>query len=65
MYTGVPRTADVVAATPIVVLRLSRASMERLEATEPALAAALHRWLATALSERLNDTLHTFDALMD
>jgi hypothetical protein len=39
--------------------------MERLEATEPALAAALHRWLATALSERLNDTLHTFDALMD
>ena len=65
MYTGVPRTADVVAATPIVVLRLSRASMEWLEATEPALAAALHRWLATTLSERLNDTLHTFDALMD
>ncbi len=65
MYTGVPRTADVVAETPSVVLRLSRASIERMEATDPELAAALHRWLATTLSERLNDTLHAFDALMD
>ena len=31
MYTGVPRTADVVAETPSVVLRLSRASIERME----------------------------------
>ena len=46
MYTGVPRTADVVAETPSVVLRLSRASIEQMEAAEPELAAALHRWLA-------------------
>jgi sulfate permease, SulP family len=65
MYTGAPRTADVVAETSSVVLRLSRATIERLEVTEPPLAAALHRWLATALSERLNDTLHAFDTLMD
>jgi SulP family sulfate permease len=65
MYTGASRTADVVAEIPSVVLRLSRASIERMEATEPELAAALHRWLATALSERLNDTLHAFEALMD
>ena len=32
MYTGVPRTADVVAETPSVVLRLSGASIERIEA---------------------------------
>ena len=65
MYTGVPRTADVVAETPSVVLRLSRASIERMEAAEPELAAALHRWLAMTLSERLSDTLRAFDALLD
>src|SRR4029453_17013105 len=65
MYTGVPRTADVVAETPCVVLRLSRASIERLEADEPELAAALHRWLARTLAERLDDTLKGFDALLD
>ena len=65
MYSGVPRTADVVAETPSVVLRLSRASIERMERSDPELAAALHRWLATTLSVRLNDTLHAFDALLD
>jgi SulP family sulfate permease len=65
MYTGVPRTADVVAETPSVVLKLSRASIEQMEGAQPELAAALHRWLAMTLSERLNDTLHTFDALFD
>ena len=65
LYTGVPRTADVVAETPSVVLRLSRASIERLEADEPELAAALHRWLAVTLAERLTDTQKAFDALLD
>ena len=65
MYTGVPRTADVVAETPSVVLRLGRDEIERMEAAEPELAAALHRWLATTLSERLNDTLRAVDALLD
>jgi SulP family sulfate permease len=65
MYTDVPRTADVVAETPCVVLRLSRASIEQIERSDPGLAAALHRWLATTLSVRLNDTLHAFDALLD
>ncbi|MGZ8591245.1 MAG: SulP family inorganic anion transporter [Actinomycetota bacterium] len=65
MYTGVPRTADVVAETPSVVLRLSKESIERLEAEEPELAAALHRWLARTLAERLSDTLRAFDALLD
>jgi hypothetical protein len=50
---------------PSVVLRLSRASIEQMEATEPELAAALHRWLARTLSERLRDTLRAFDALLD
>jgi sulfate permease, SulP family len=65
MYTGVPRSADVVAEAPSVVLRLSRESIERVEAADPALAAALHRWLATTLSERLGESLKAFDALFD
>jgi SulP family sulfate permease len=65
MYTGVPRTADVVAEAPSVVLRLRRDSIERMEATEPELASALHRWLAGTLAERLTDTMRTFDALLD
>ena len=65
MYTGLPRTADVVAETPSVVLRLSGATIRRMEADEPDLAAAVHRWLARTLSERLTDTLREFDALLD
>ncbi len=65
LYTGVPRTADVVAETPSVVLRLSRASIERMEADDPEAAAALHRWLATMLSERLTDSNRAFSALLD
>ncbi len=65
LYTGVPRTADVVAETPSVILRLSKSSIEQIEAQDPELAAALHRWLAGILSERLRDTLREFDALLD
>jgi SulP family sulfate permease len=65
MYSGDPRTADVVAEGPTVVLRLDRDSIDRLEAQDPELATALHRWLAGVLSERLSDTLREFDALLD
>ena len=66
MYTGVPRTADVVAETPSVVLELSdvgdrtdrgrgsRARRARCTGGSPAI-----------LSERLRDTLREFDALLD
>ena len=64
-YTGIARTADVVAEVPTVVLRIDRESIARLEAEEPALAAALHRWLATTLAERLADTRGALDALLD
>ena len=65
MYTGVPRTADVVAETASVVLRLSRSSMERMQAAEPELASKLHAWLARTLAERLGDSSRAFDALLD
>jgi SulP family sulfate permease len=65
LYLGRPRTADVIAETPSVVLRLSRASIERMEAEEPELAAALHRWIAEVLAERASDSLRVFDALLE
>jgi len=65
LYTGVPRTADVVTETPAVVLRLSADAIARIEATEPELASRLHRWLASTLADRLGDTLRTFDAMLD
>jgi sulfate permease, SulP family len=65
MYSGDARTADVVAEGPSAVLRLSRGSIERMEAEDPQLAAALHRWLATTLAGRLGDSLKAFDALLD
>jgi SulP family sulfate permease len=65
LYAEVARTADVVAEAPSVVLRITREAIERLEAEEPELAAALHRWLATTLAERLSDTRGALDALLD
>jgi SulP family sulfate permease len=65
LYTDVPRTADVVAEAPSVVFRIGRETIERLEAEEPELAAALHRWLATTMAERLTDTMRTYDVLLD
>lgn len=65
LYTDMPRTADVVAEEPSVVLRISRDAIGRMESNDPELAAALHRWLATTLAERLNDTLRAYDALLE
>jgi SulP family sulfate permease len=65
MYLGGPRTADVVAETPCVVLRLSGASLERIETEDPELAAALHRRLAEYLAERVSDSLRMFDVILD
>ncbi|HET9250277.1 MAG TPA: SulP family inorganic anion transporter [Actinomycetota bacterium] len=65
LYADVPRTADVVAEVPSVVLRIGRTEIQRLEREQPELAATLHRWLATQLAERLTDTMRTFDVLLD
>ena len=57
-------TLGFLALTASVVLRLRRASIEQMEVAEPELAAALHRWLAETLAERLTDALRAFDALL-
>jgi SulP family sulfate permease len=65
MYTGVPRMADVMAATPVVVLRLTREALARMELEQPDVAAEVHRWLAETLAERLTDTQRAVGALID
>ena len=66
LYTQDRRTADVVAETPSVVLRLSRtAAIERMEAEEPQLAGLLHRWFAQTLAVRLSDRTRALDSLLD
>ncbi|HEX2032066.1 MAG TPA: SulP family inorganic anion transporter [Actinomycetota bacterium] len=64
-YVGTPRSASVTAEAPSVLLRLSRRSLERMEAEQPDLAAALHRMLARALAGRLGDTVRGLEALLD
>jgi sulfate permease, SulP family len=65
LYSGVPRTANVVAETRCVVLRCSSEQIARMEAEDPDVAAGLHRWLAGTLADRLSDTTRTLDALLD
>lgn len=65
MYAGIPRTADVVAERRCVVLRCSSERIARMESEDPDAAAALHRWLAETLADRLSDSLRTLDALLD
>jgi len=64
-YTDAPRTADVVAETPCVVLTCARDRIERVQAEDPAAAILLHRWFATTIAQRLGETMHTLDALLD
>ena len=65
LYTGVARTADVVAETHSVVLRIGREAIARLEVEAPETAVMLHRWLATMLAERLTNSMRTIDVLLD
>lgn len=55
-YLAVPRTASVTAETDMVVWRLSRAALERLNAAEPAVAARFHQGMASMLADRLTHT---------
>lgn len=55
-YTGHPRSASVVAASPLVAWRLSRDAMQRFQAQSPEAAFQLHAGLAAILAGRLAAT---------
>lgn len=56
MFLGRPRSATVTADQPTVLARLTRAELDRMSAEDPALAAALLRFLVTQMCERLANT---------
>lgn len=60
---GVPRAADVVADSEVVLLRLPADALARLEVDDPPLASAVHRALARLLARRLVTSLRTIEAL--
>lgn len=62
-FTGRPRTADVVADVPSVVVRLSREELDRLERDEPPLAMAVYRLVGLLLAGRVAHLVKVVDAL--
>ena len=52
-YGRETRSASALARTPVVAFQLSRAALDKIEAEQPAAAAAFHRALARLLADRL------------
>jgi SulP family sulfate permease len=65
MYLNSPRTADVVATQRSALYRLTADALQRMEAEDPATAAALHEWIAKQMAERLAENNNTIEALLD
>jgi len=65
LYLQQARSASVVADAPTVVHRLTAEALDRMEHSDPAAAAALHRFMAHLLAERLANTNKTLQALLD
>ena len=63
-YLDTPRTASVIADGPGKAYRLTTDALSRMENEHPALAAALHRFMADLLAERLLRTTHTLEAVL-
>ncbi len=63
-YLDTPRTASVIADGPVRAYRLTAAALSEMEHQHPALAAALHRFMADLLAERLLRTTHTLEAVL-
>lgn len=55
-YAGLPRTADVMAETDVVLYRISPRLLQDLGNTDAILASALHRAIAKTLAGKLNRT---------
>jgi SulP family sulfate permease len=63
-YLNAPRTASVIADGPGRAYRLTADALSRMENRHPALAAALHRFMADLMAERLLRTTHTLEAVL-
>ncbi len=63
-YRGVPRTASVIAEGPTVIFRLTWEAFDRMQAEDPAAAAALHKLIIRLLSDRLEFANREISALL-
>jgi SulP family sulfate permease len=64
LYLGTSSTASVIADSPTVAYRLTRAALSRMVEEEPELAATFHEFVAHLLSERLAATTRTLEAVL-
>ncbi len=65
VYADTKATASIVADSASTLYFLSCARLAEMEAAEPALAGALHRFIAAILGERLITATDTIRALRD
>ena len=64
VFLGLPASASVVADQQCTVLHLSVENFNRMEQTDPQVAAAFHKFIARILGERLLNSNKTIQALM-
>jgi len=64
LYLGKTCTASVIADSPAITYRLTRAALLEMRQKEPTLAAAFHEYVAHLLSERLAATTRTLEAVL-
>jgi len=64
LYTREPATAWVIADQPTSLYQLSAKDLDDLEHTAPQIASALHRFVATYMSDRMAKLTNTVQALM-
>jgi SulP family sulfate permease len=62
-FLGTPRTASVVATEPSVLYRLTRESLERMQADDPPVAAAFNAFVTRLLAHRVVATTQTVTQL--
>jgi SulP family sulfate permease len=64
-YTGHPATASVISDRSGLIYFLSNEKLAEMESKDPDLASALDKYIAQLLSERLTDSNHVVEALLE
>ena len=65
MYLGSKASASVVTDCPSTIYSLSSGKLSQMEETDPAIAAAFHKFMAQLLSERLVSTTDTLQSALE
>ncbi len=65
VYLDQARTATITATQDTVVYRLTVDALKKMEEDDPEIAARMHHWLATTLSQRLASNSQTLEVLLN